>query len=84
MQVSAFYNIGSLTSHAKTINGNVITPGIESDTFILQSAGLGFSAIWPEVTLQGVLGRRIDNEVPERLLDDDDDFHGWLQVVYNF
>jgi len=31
-----------------------------------------------------VLGRRIDNEVPERLLDDDDDFHGWLQVVYNF
>ena len=34
-QISAFYNIGSLTTHAKDIVGNVIVPGIEEQDFTL-------------------------------------------------
>lgn len=86
IQASVFYDIGSLTTHAKAFAGNVITPGIESETYTLQSAGIGLSMTWPSVTVQGVVGRRISNEIPDTLLDGDpnDDYHGWLQAVYKF
>lgn len=86
MQVTVFYNIGEITSHAKSISGNVITPGIDTATFTLQSAGVGLSMIWKNVTLHGTVGRRISNEIPDNLLDGDasDDFHGWFQLIYNF
>lgn len=85
-QVSTFYNVGQLTTHAKEFAGNVITPGIDSETYTLQSAGVGFSLMWPDVKLQGAVGRRIGNEIPDTLLDGDpnDDIHGWFQLVYDF
>jgi hemolysin activation/secretion protein len=86
MQVSAFYDIGTLTTHAKEFAGNVIVPGVEDKSYTLQSAGLGMSVVWKTVTLQGVVARRINNQIPDRLLDGDsnDDLHGWFQLVYNF
>ena len=85
-QVSAFYNIGHLTTHAKEFAGNVITPGIDSKSYTLQSTGVGFSLMWPTVKFQGAVGSRINNKIPDNLLDGDtdDDVHGWVQLVYDF
>ncbi|MDA0786510.1 MAG: hypothetical protein O3B37_09485 [Proteobacteria bacterium] len=86
LQLSAFYNIGSIETHAKEFRGNVVVPGVEDQSFTVQSAGLGLSLAWDDVQLRTVVGRRISNEIPDRLLDDggDDDYRGWLQVVYGF
>lgn len=86
LQISAFYNIGSIETHAKEFRGNVVVPGVETQSFTVQSAGLGLSLAWEDVQLRTVVGQRISNEIPDRLLDDgaDDDYRGWLQVVYGF
>jgi hemolysin activation/secretion protein len=86
LQVSVFYNVGEITSHAKSISGNVITSGVDTVTYTLQSAGIGLRMAWSDVTLHGAVGRRFSNEIPDNLLDGDagDDFHGWFQLIYNF
>lgn len=86
LQISTFYNVGEITSHAKSVSGNVISSGISEETYTLQSAGVGFSMSRTSVTLRGVVAQRIDNEVQDSLLDGDTDggLHGWLQLVHEF
>ncbi|NKG36484.1 ShlB/FhaC/HecB family hemolysin secretion/activation protein [Acinetobacter johnsonii] len=84
-QFSAFYDIGSIKTHAEQIVGNIIIPGIEDNRYTMQSTGLGFSQIWKSVQLQGALGWRINNEIPySQDNSKDDNMHGWVQLVYSF
>lgn len=85
-QVSAFYDIGRLKTHAKDIVGGLIVPGVDEEWYTLQSAGLGFSQIWTKVQIQGALGWQIDNQISDELLDGDpsEDFRAWIQLVYNY
>ena len=86
LQLSVFYDYGSLTSHTVAIVDGFAVPGSKDRTFTMQSAGFGFSQTWEHFTLQGVLGWQLDNEIPDELLDDggDNDFQGWIHLVYSF
>lgn len=86
LQVSVFYDYGSITTHTVAIVDGFAVPGAEDRTYDMQSAGFGLSQTWQHFTLQGVLGWQLDNEIPDVLLDDggDNDFQGWVHLVYSF
>ncbi|WP_101759698.1 ShlB/FhaC/HecB family hemolysin secretion/activation protein [Oceanicoccus sp. KOV_DT_Chl] len=85
-QWSVFYGYGWIQTHAKDIVGGLIVPGIDEESYTLQSAGLGFSQIFSTFQVQAAVGWRINNEIPDALLDGspNDKLHGWIQLVYNF
>ena len=84
-QVSVFYAIGTITTHAKEFVGNTIVPGIDDRRYTLQSVGLALSWSWSSTVFRGVVGKSITNQIPSELLDDDpDDYRGWFQLVHTF
>jgi hemolysin activation/secretion protein len=84
-QFSTFYDIGRIKTHAEEIIGDIIIPGIEDKNYTMQSTGLGFSQIWDSVQIQGALGWRINNKIPySQENTQDDNMHGWVQLVYSF
>lgn len=86
LQLSVFYDYGWIESHTVAIVDGFAVPGAVHHSFHLQSAGFGVSQSWQHVTLQGTIGWQLDNEIPDELLDDggDDDFQGWVHLVYTF
>ncbi len=86
LQVSLFYDYGELTTHTVEIVGGFPVAGAADTSYTLQSAGLGLSQSWENITLKGVLGWQINNDIPDSLLDDDGDssLQGWIQLVYHF
>ena len=84
-QVSAFYTIGTITTHAKEFVGNTIVPGIDDRRYTLQSVGVALNWSWSSTALRGVVGKSIANQIPGELLDEDpDDYRGWFQLVHTF
>jgi hemolysin activation/secretion protein len=84
-QVSAFYAVGTITTHAKEFVGNAIVPGIDDRRYELQSVGLALSWSVSSVTLRGVVGKSIANEIPNELLDGSPgNVRGWFQLVRTF
>ena len=86
LQISAFYDYGWIRTHTVAIVDGFAVPGAVDTSYYLQSAGFGLSQIWEHFTLQGILGWQVDNEIPDNLLDDngDNDFQGWIHLVYTF
>jgi hemolysin activation/secretion protein len=85
-QWSVFYNLGRISTHAVDIVGGVIVPGVDAQRYTLQSAGIGFSQQWRQVKVQGAMGQRIHNQIPDALLDGNPTGRPnfWLQLVYNY
>jgi hemolysin activation/secretion protein len=86
MQISVFYDYGSITTHTVAIVNGFSVPGAVDTSYHLQSTGIGLSQTWDHFTIQGVLGWQVGNEIPDSLLDDggDNNFQGWIHLVYSF
>ena len=86
LQLSAFYDYGWITTHTVAIVGGFAVPGAVDNSYCIQSVGLGLNQTWNHFRLQAIAGWIVDNEIPERLLDDNgrDNFQGWLRLIYSF
>ena len=86
LQLSVFYDYGWLETHTVAIVDGFPVPGAIDRSFHIQSVGIGLSQAWDNFSLQGVLGWQVGNEIPDELLDDgdDNDFQGWVHLVYSF
>jgi hypothetical protein len=85
-EVSVHDDIGHLVTHAQRVDGGFVVPGVAQQRYTVQSAGLALTQTWHAVQIQGVLGWRVRNLVPDELLEPGSRGgpRGWLQAIYRF
>lgn len=83
-QVSAFYEHGWIKTHAINVVGGVPTPGVDQNTYTVRNVGVGVRQQWDQFAITGVAGVQIDNEIPDNLRDDDQEYQAWINLTYSF
>ena len=86
LQISAFFDCGSLTTHTVAIVNGFYVPGAIDTSYSMQSVGFGLKQSWDHFLVRGVIGWQVNNDIPDTLLDDggEKNFQGWIYLAYIF